>query len=351
MDPVAISPWLWVSFVLGILFFLALDLGLFHRTARAIQFKEALAWTAFWFALAVLFAGALVHWRGGEEAMQFTAGYVIELSLSLDNVLVMALIFAWFRVPPALQHRLLFLGILGALIMRGAMIAAGVALIHEFAWVLYVFGAFLVFAGVKMVFGRGKMVQPESNLALRLVRRWFPVTPDFDGPKFFSRLPGRSPEAFPQVDPNPASSAGSRGKCSGAAKARLDGRLALTPLALALVLIETTDLVFAVDSIPAVFSVTREAFIVFTSNVFAILGLRSLYFVLAGALNYFRYLKTGLSAVLVFVGIKMLVEPHAPPARWFQIQIPTGISLLVVAVIFSLSIALSVAAARCEKRK
>jgi tellurite resistance protein TerC len=316
MDLVAISPWLWVGFVLGILFFLALDLGLFHRAARVIQFKEALAWTAFWFVLAMLFAGALAHWRGREPVMQFTAGYVIELSLSLDNVLVIALLFAWFRVPPAFQHRLLFLGILGALVMRGAMIAAGVALIHEFAWVLYVFGAFLVFAGVKMVFGREKMVPPESNLALRLVRRLFPVTPDFDGPKFFTRL---------------------------------DGRLALTPLALALVLIETTDLIFAVDSIPAVFSVTREAFIVFTSNVFAILGLRSLYFVLAGALNYFRYLKTGLSVVLVFVGAKMLVEPHAPPTRWFQIQIPTGVSLLVVAAIFILSIALSVAAARAKE--
>jgi tellurite resistance protein TerC len=316
MDPVAITPWLWAGFILGVLFFLALDLGLFHRAARVIQFKEALAWTAFWFTLAMLFAGALVYWRGGEEAMQFTAGYVIELSLSLDNVLVMALIFAWFRMPPALQHRLLFLGILGALVMRGAMIAAGVALIHEFAWVLYVFGAFLVFAGVKMVFGRGKTVQPENNLALRFVRRLFPVAPDFNGPKFFTRL---------------------------------DSRLALTPLALALVLIETTDLIFAVDSIPAVFSVTREAFIVFTSNVFAILGLRSLYFVLAGALGYFRYLKSGLSVVLIFVGAKMLVEPHAPPARWFQIQIPTGISLLVVAAIFILSIALSVAAARRER--
>jgi tellurite resistance protein TerC len=297
----------------------------------------------------MLFAGALAHWRGPEPAMQFTAGYVIELSLSLDNVLVIALIFAWFRVPPALQHRLLFLGILGALVMRGAMIAAGVALIHEFAWVLYVFGAFLVFAGVKMVFGREEMVRPESNLALRLVRRLFPVTPDFDGPKFFTRLRGRSPEALPQVNPGPTSNAGPGGKCSGAAKARLDGRWALTPLALALVLVETTDLLFALDSVPAVFSVTRKAFIVFTSNVFAILGLRSLYFVLAGALNCFRYLKTGLSVVLVFVGAKMLVEPHTLPARWFQIQIPTGVSLLVAATILFLSIALSIVAARRER--
>jgi len=318
MDPAAITPWYWFAFLVCILFFLALDLGLFHRTARVIRFKEAMAWTAFWFALAVLFAGALAHWRGREPAMQFAAGYVIELSLSLDNILVMALLFAWFRVPPALQHRLLFWGILGALAMRGAMIAAGVALIHEFEWVLYVFGAFLLFAGIKMVFSRGKMAQPENNLALRLVRKLFPVTHDFDGAKLFTRL---------------------------------NGRRALTPLALALVLVETSDLIFALDSIPAVFSVTREAFIVFTSNVFAILGLRSLYFVLAGALDYFRYLKAGLSAVLVFVGAKMLVEPHGPTPRWFQIQIPTGVSLLIVAAIFFLSIVLSVAAARREKSK
>ncbi len=313
--PVEITSWHWVGFVFCILIFLALDLGVFHRKARAVKFKEALAWTVLWFALAMLFAGAMAHWRGREEAIQFTTGYVIELSLSLDNVLVMALIFAWFRVPPALQHRLLFLGILGALVMRGAMIAVGVALIHEFAWVLYVFGAFLVFAGVKMLFAREEMVQPERNLALRLVRKLFPVTRDFDGRKFFTRL---------------------------------DGRFALTPLALVLVLVETTDLIFAVDSVPAVFSVTRKAFIVFTSNVFAILGLRSLYFLLAGALGYFRYLKMGLSLVLVFIGAKMLVEPRGLSPQWFQIKIPTSVSLLVVAVILSIAIALSIIAARRE---
>ncbi len=281
MDPVEITPWHWVVFIFCILFFLALDLGVFHRRARAVKFREALAWTALWFALAMLFAGGLAHGRGREEAVQFTTGYVIELSLSLDNVLVIALIFAWFRVPPAFQHRLLFLGILGALVMRGAMIAAGVALIHRFAWVLYLFGAFLVFAGVKMLFARNEMAPPEKNLALRLARKLFPVTPNLDGQKCFTRL---------------------------------DGRLALTPLALVLLLVETTDLIFALDSVPAVFSVTRKAFIVFTSNVFAILGLRSLYFLLAGALGYFRYLKIGLSAVLVFIGVKMLIEPHGPAA-------------------------------------
>lgn len=317
MDSVTITPWHWAGFILCVLIFLALDLGLFHRQARVVRFKEALAWTAFWFALAMLFAGAMACWRGREEAVQFTAGYLIELSLSLDNVLVIALIFAWFRVPPEFQHRLLFLGILGALVMRGVMITAGVALIHQFAWVLYVFGAFLVFAGVKMLLARKAMVQPEKNLALRLARKLFPVTPGLVGGKFFTRL---------------------------------DGRFALTPLALVLLLVETTDLLFAVDSVPAVFSVTRKAFIVFTSNVFAILGLRSLYFLLAGALGYFRYLKIGLAAVLVFIGIKMLVEPHGPTPQWFQKQIPTSASLLIVAAILSIAIALSVAAARRERK-
>lgn len=316
MTPLEIKPWCWFGFIVCVLFFLAMDLGLFHRRPRVVKFKEALAWTALWFALAMLFAGILASWRGREAAVQFTAGYIIELSLSLDNVLVIALIFAWFRVPPAFQHRLLFLGILGALVMRGVMIGAGVALIREFEWMLYLFGAFLVFAGGKMLLGREKMVKPENNLALRLARRLFPVALQFDGAKYFTRL---------------------------------EGRRALTPLALTLVLVETSDLVFALDSVPAVFSVTREAFIVFTSNIFAILGLRSLYFLLAGALDYFRYLKIGLSAVLVFVGAKMLIEPHGPAVHWFQIKIPTGISLLVVAVILFVSIALSVAAARRKK--
>ncbi|MGA2685039.1 MAG: TerC family protein [Verrucomicrobiota bacterium] len=317
MNPVAITPWHWVGFILCVLFFLALDLGVFHRGAHVVRFKEALAWTTFWFALAMLFAGAIAHERGPEEAVQFATGYVIELSLSLDNVLVIALIFAWFHVPTAYQHRLLFLGILGALVMRGVMITVGVALIHEFAWVLYVFGAFLVFAGIRMLFAGERMVQPEKNPVLRLARKWFPVTPDFVGGSFFTRR---------------------------------DGRFALTPLALVLLLVETTDLIFALDSVPAVFSVTRKAFIVFTSNVFAILGLRSLYFLLAGAIGYFRYLKIGLSLVLVFIGVKMVIEPHGRPPQWFQMKIPTGISLLVVALVLFVAIACSIAAARRERK-
>jgi len=316
MNPVEITRWHWIGFIACVLIFIALDLGAFLRRARAIKLREAAAWSALWVLLALAFALSMVFWRGRADAEAFTTGYVIELSLSLDNILVIALIFAWFRVPPEFQHRLLFWGVLGALVMRGAMIAVGVALIRQFDWVLYVFGGFLVFAGAKMFFSKQEMVQPEKNLVLRLARKLFPVTQNFDGQKFFTRL---------------------------------DGRFALTPLALVLLLVETTDLVFAVDSVPAVFSVTREAFIVFTSNVFAILGLRSMYFLLVGALGYFRYLKIGLSVVLSFIGAKMLLDPHDHPPQWFQIGIPTGVSLLVVAAILLISIALSVTAARREK--
>jgi tellurite resistance protein TerC len=316
MTPVEITPWHWIGFIACVLVFIALDLGAFHRRARAVKFREAAAWSVLWVALAMAFALSMVFWRGRSDAEAFTTGYVIELSLSLDNILVIALLFAWFRVPLEFQHRLLFWGILGALMMRGAMIAAGAALIHQFDWVLYIFGAFLVFAGVKMFLSKQEMVRPEKNLVLRLVRKIFPVAQNLDGQKFFTRL---------------------------------NGRFALTPLALVLLLVETTDLIFAVDSVPAVFSVTRKAFIVFTSNVFAILGLRSMYFLLVGALGYFRYLKIGLSVVLAFIGAKMLLDPHDHPPRWFQTEIPTSVSLLVVAAILLISIVLSITAARGKK--
>jgi tellurite resistance protein TerC len=314
---VEITPWHWAGFILCVVFFIALDLGIFHRGSHAITFKQALAWSALWFALAMVFAALMLHWRGREESVQFVTGYLIELSLSLDNLLVIALIFTAFRVPPEFQYRVLVWGILGALLMRGVMIVAGAELIQHFEWVLYLFGAFLVFTGVKMLFAGQEQVEPEKNPVVRLARKLFPVTAAFDGNKFLTRLNGRS---------------------------------ALTPLALVLLLIETTDLLFAVDSVPAVFSVTRKAFIVFTSNVFAILGLRSLYFLLAGALGLFRYLKIGLSLVLVFIGAKMLLDPHEGSARWFQMEISTGISLLVVFAIISVSIALSVTAARREQK-
>jgi tellurite resistance protein TerC len=314
---VEITPRHWAGFILCVLFFLALDLGLFHRRARVVKFREAAAWSAVWFALAMAFAAGMARWRGPEEAVEFTTGYIIELSLSLDNVLVIALIFAWFRIPPQFQHRLLFWGILGALVMRGLMIAVGAELISQFDGVLYVFGAFLVFAGFKMLFSGQQTVQPEKNLVLRIARKCFAVSPDLDGQKFITRL---------------------------------GGRFTLTPLAVVLLLVETTDLIFALDSVPAVFSVTRKAFIVFTSNVFAILGLRSMYFMLAGALGYFRYLKIGLSVVLAFVGVKMLLDPHSHPARWFQIEIPTGVSLMIVAAIILSAIVLSIMVAEREKR-
>ena len=312
---VEITCWHWVGFIACVLVFLALDLGLFHRQARVVKFREALLWTAIWFCLAMLFALGLKPLRGEKEALEFLTGYLIELSLSMDNVFVIALIFAYFSIPAQHQHRVLFWGILGALVMRGLMIAAGTALISWLHWVLYLLGAFVLFTGVKMLFVETK-VRPERNRVVQLARRFFPVAPHLDGQKFITVWQGRK---------------------------------ALTPLALVLLTVETTDLVFAADSIPAIFAVTTKPFIVFTSNVFAILGLRSLYFVLAGAIDRFRYLKTGLSLILVFIGVKMLIAPHDTAPRWFQAEIPISVSLLVVAGILVTSIVLSVVAARREK--
>jgi len=308
-----ITAWHWVGFVCCILIFLALDLGLFHRRPHAVGFKESLAWTVVWFSLALLFAAALAPLRGRKEALEFVTGYLIELSLSMDNVFVIALIFTYFKIPAHHQHRVLFWGILGALIMRGAMIGVGVALIHWLHCILYLLGAFIVYTGVKMLFVETE-VEPEKNRILRWVRKLCPVTPRLEGQKFITQW---------------------------------NGRKALTPLALVLVMVETTDLVFAVDSIPAIFAVTTNSFIIFTSNVFAILGLRTLYFVLAGAIGSFRYLKVGLSVVLVFIGIKMVLDPHdRPPTRWFQVEIPISVSLLVVAGIILISIVLSLTSTR-----
>jgi len=309
---VNITCWHWAGFIGCILIFLALDLGLFHRKAHVVKFREALIWTSAWFCLAMLFALALKPFRGKEEALEFLTGYLIELSLSMDNVFVIALIFAYFQIPGQYQHRVLFWGIVGALIMRGLMIGAGVALITWLHWILYVLGAFVLFTGIKMLFVETK-VHPEKNRVVKWVRKLYPVTPQLDGQKFLSTWQGRK---------------------------------ALTPLALVLVMVETTDLIFALDSIPAIFAVTTKPFIVFTSNVFAILGLRSLYFVLAGALEYFRYLKVGLALVLVFIGFKMLLDPHGGHAHWFQVKVPISVSLLVVGVIIFVSIVLSLTIGR-----
>ena len=316
---IAITPWHWAGFVLCVLVFLALDLGIFHRHSHVVKFKEALGWSVIWFLLAMLFAAALVPWRGRQESVEFVTGYIIELSLSMDNVFVIALIFTFFRIESRYQHRVLFWGIIGALIMRGALIAGGAVLIQRFQWSLYLFGAFLVFTGIKMLFSTNEGVHPEKNPIVRLARKFFAITHETHGQKFTVR------EA---------------------------GKLMLTPLALVLLMVETTDLIFALDSIPAIYSITTKPFIVFTSNVFAILGLRSLYFVLAGAIGFFRYLKIGLSLVLVFIGAKMLIDPHHQlPAKWFQAEIPTGISLLVVAAIIGASILASVLVARRETGK
>jgi tellurite resistance protein TerC len=311
----AITFWHWLGFVIFIVAFLVVDLGVFHRRAHVVRYREALMWTAVWFCTAMLFALWLRSIRGQKEALEFATGYLIELSLSMDNVFVIALLFAYFRIPSLYQHRVLFWGILGALIMRGAMIGLGVALINWLNWILYAFGALLVLSGLKMMLVETE-VHPEKSWVVRLVRKFYPVSPNLDGQHFTTTHAGRK---------------------------------ALTPLALVLLLVETTDLLFAVDSIPAIFAVTRKPFIVFTSNVFAILGLRSLYFVLEGAINYFRFLKYGLSIVLVFIGIKMLIDPHDLPPKWFQYDVSTGQSLIVVAAIILISIILSVISGRRDK--
>ncbi|MCX7866643.1 MAG: TerC family protein [Limisphaera sp.] len=319
---VGVPPWQWAVFIGCILFFLALDLGVFHRRAHVVGFREALAWTSVWVTLSLAFgffiAPRMVEGWTHKETIEYLTGYLVELSLSMDNVFVIAMIFAYFRVPPQYQHRVLFWGILGALIMRGLMIAAGTALVQRFLWTLYVFGAFLVVTGIKMLFSREEGVHPERNPVIRAAQRLFPVAPYFDGQRFFTHH---------------------------------QGRRAITPLMLVLLMVETTDLIFAVDSIPAIFGITTKPFIVFTSNVFAILGLRSLYFVLANLIACFRYLKTGLSVVLVFIGVKMLLDPHGHPRHWWQFEMPTTVALCVVAGIITLSITASLLHTWWERRR
>lgn len=273
--------WVWPAFIALIFVFLALDLLVFHREAHEIGIKEAFIWSIAWTILGVGFAGVIYAWHGSDAAGEYIAGYVIERALSVDNIFVFALIFGYFSVPAAYQHRVLAWGIIGAVVFRILFIAAGASLLETFHWMIYVFGAFLVFTGARMAFGGEVEVHPENNLVLKLMRRAIPVTSEYHGSNFFTRQAGV---------------------------------LMATPLLAVLVTIETTDIVFAVDSIPAVFAVTDDAFIVFTSNAFAILGMRVLYFLLAGAMHRFVYLKAGLAIVLVFVGVKMLTEEvyHMP---------------------------------------
>ena len=315
----------WIGFLVFIVLLLALDLGVFHRTMHSIRTREALRWTLFWIVLALLFNVFIYyayryHWLGigkstlhvssGEDAaLKYFTGYIIEKSLSLDNIFVIAMIFAYFNVPALYQHRVLYWGILGALIMRGIMIIAGIALINKFYWMIYVLGVLLIVTAIRMLLTGNEKIEPDKNLLVRLARKIYPVTKDYEGSRFFSHV----------------------GK-----------RKAITPLFLVLLVIESTDVLFAIDSIPAIFAITTDPYIVFTSNVFAILGLRSLYFALASMIDKFRYLKLSLVFVLMYVGVKMLLS--------HLYKIPTLISLAIIASILSVGIAFSLLASQREKK-
>ncbi|HEX6789695.1 MAG TPA: TerC family protein [Candidatus Krumholzibacteria bacterium] len=351
--------WIWTGFVLFVLLMLALDLGVFHRKAHVVGVREAVGWSMVWIALGLAFSvfiyfGYQGHWFGlgvaadpvdglpnmGSTAVQkYLTGYVIEKSLSVDNIFVIVMIFTFFAVPPIYQHRVLFWGILGALVMRGVMIAVGAKLIAEFHWVLYIFAVFLILTAIKMLLLKTGHSDPDKNIVVRLTRRLFPVTARFHGEHFLvragtpasleSEVPGASPVRDEVVE-----------------KAR-PGTLLLTPLALALIMVETTDLIFAVDSIPAIFAVTGDPFLVFTSNVFAILGLRSLYFALAGMVTRFRYLKPALATVLLVVGVKMLL------AEWLKLALGKHFNvylLIVVLLILAAGVAASFLAERRNGR-
>ena len=303
--------WAWGGFIAFIVAMLAVDLGLFHRRSREVNVKEALLWCAVWVALALAFNGLVWHWRGPRAGLEFFTGYLVELCLSVDNVFVFILLFTYFQVPPRHQHRVLFWGIVGAAFMRGAFIFAGVTLIQQFHWIIYLFGAFLVFTGAKMFRSKeAEQVHPEKNPVVKLFRRYFPVSPAFEEGRFLTSF---------------------------------DGRRMVTPLFIVLLVVETTDLAFAVDSIPAVLAITQDSFVVFTSNIFAILGLRALYFLLAGWMARFRYLNVGLAFVLAFIGLKMIA------VNW--LKIPPVISLCVVAGLLTVAITASLWADRRDRAR
>lgn len=293
----ATSVWFWVGFIAFVLAMLALDLGVFHRKAHEVRPREAGIWVAVWVSLALLFAAGLWRFENAETSLKFLTGYVIEESLSIDNLFVMVVIFQYFAVPPACHHRVLFYGILGALVMRGFFIGVGSLLLAKFDWILYVFGALLLFTGIRMMFKQDEEFDGDNNRVVRLVRRFIPMTSAYHGKRFFIIENSR--------------------------------RLA-TPLLLVLVLVEFTDLVFAVDSIPAIFGITTDPFIVFTSNIFAILGLRSMYFLLAAVVDKFYLLKYGLAIVLSFIGVKMLVEP------WIHFDILLSLGVVVGTIAISI---------------
>lgn len=304
-----VSPLAWGGFLLFVLAMLALDLGVFNRSAHAVKFKEAVTWSAVWISLSLLF-NVGIWWRlGGTAGMDFLTGYLIEKSLSIDNIFVFIILFSSMKIPAKYQHRVLFWGILSALVLRGAMILAGAALLEKFEWLIYVFGAFLIITGIRLFIQREKEEDPAGGRMYRLMKKVIPTTDKMDGPHFFTKV---------------------------------DGKRVATPLFLTLLLIELTDVIFALDSIPAIFAVTRDPFIVFTSNIFAILGLRSLYFLLAGMMEKFHYLKVGLSGVLVFVGVKMVVSD--------VFHLPSPVSLAVIAFILGIAIVASLRrAARIDR--
>lgn len=303
------SAWLWAVFNIFVVFMLVLDLRVFHRQAHEVKVREALLWSAFWIVLSLLFNIGIYLFEGSDVALQFFTGYIIEKSLSVDNLFVFLMIFSYFKVPAKYQHKVLFWGIVGALVMRGLLIFVGVTLINQFHWVLYVFGAFLVFTGIKMAFQDDTVdIHPENNIFVRLFKKILPITAGYHEDKFFVRA---------------------------------EKKTYATLLFVVIIVVETTDLVFALDSIPAVFAITRDPFIVYTSNVFAILGLRALYFALAGLLDLFHYLKFGLSIVLAFIGTKMLIESFY--------DMPILIALGVVGGVLTLSIVASVLFPKKEK--
>lgn len=298
------TTWLWVIFNVFVLGMLALDLLVFHRKSHEVTVREALTWTIVWISLALGFNGLLWLWMGPGPALEFLTGYLIEEALSIDNIFVFVMIFSYFQVPKPYQHRVLFWGVLGAQILRGALILAGAALIARFHWIIYLFGGFLIFTGIKMALQKDEAIHPDANPMVRLVRRLMPVAGEYHGDHFLVRQAGK---------------------------------WLATPLLLVLVMAEFTDLIFAFDSIPAIFAVTRNTFLVYTSNIFAILGLRALFFLLAGVVDKFRFLKLGLSAVLTFVGVKMLlgaVDLHVP----IPLSLGVILGLVAVAVIASLLI-------------
>jgi tellurite resistance protein TerC len=301
--------WLWLGFNVFVLAMLALDPGVFHRKSHAVGLKESLTWTGGWIALALLFNLGVWHFLGQQRALEFLTGYVIEKSLSVDNVFVFAILFSYFAVPAKFQHKVLLWGVLGALLMRAMMIVLGAVLITKFAWIIYVFGAFLIVTGIKMIVKRAEEIHPERNPIVRWFKKLMPVTSDYREDRFFVRE---------------------------------RGVLMATSLLVVLLLVEFSDLIFAVDSIPAIFAVTNDSFIVYTSNVFAILGLRSLYFALAGVTDKFRYLEVGLGVVLAFVGLKMLLA-HS------SYKIDTFVSLGVIVTILAVSIVASLFKIQTEK--